>query len=90
MARRQETRPQCLRPYPRGVRGEAEGADRGDEGRDRGGEAAESGRAISASDSGKEESPEENSRRHRKVNKKALVSVPIVHTDTSGLLMLAL
>ena len=36
----------------------------------------------------KEKSPEENSRRQRKVNKKALVSVPIVHTDTSGLLML--
>ena len=41
MARRQETRPQCLRPYPRGVRGEAEGADRGDEGRDCGSEAAD-------------------------------------------------
>ena len=43
MARRQETRPQCLRPHPRGVRGEAEDTDRGDEGRDRGDEAAESG-----------------------------------------------
>ena len=31
MARRQKARPQCLRPYPRGVRGEAEGVDRGDE-----------------------------------------------------------
>lgn len=41
MARRQETRPQCLRPYPRRVRGEVEGANRGDEGRDRGGAAAE-------------------------------------------------
>lgn len=43
MARRQKARPQCLRPYPRGVRGKTERADRGDEGRDRGGEAAESG-----------------------------------------------
>lgn len=34
MARRQKARPQCLRPYPRGVRGEAEGVDRGDEGGD--------------------------------------------------------
>ena len=33
MARRQETRPQCLRPHPRGVRGEAEGADCGDKSR---------------------------------------------------------
>ena len=41
MARRQETRPQCLRPYPRGVRGETESADRGDEGRDCGSEAAD-------------------------------------------------
>ena len=31
MARRQKARPQCLRPYPRGVRGEVESADRGDE-----------------------------------------------------------
>ena len=31
MARRQETRPQCLRPHPRGVRGQAKGADHGDE-----------------------------------------------------------
>ena len=36
MARRQKARPQCLRPYPRGVRGETEGADRGDESGDRG------------------------------------------------------
>ena len=34
MARRKKTRPQCLRPHPRGVRGEAEGADRRDEGGD--------------------------------------------------------
>lgn len=32
MARWQETRPQYLRPYPRGVRGEAENVDHGDEG----------------------------------------------------------
>lgn len=31
MARRQKARPQCLRPYPRGVRGKTQGADRGDE-----------------------------------------------------------
>lgn len=43
VARRQETRPQCLRPHPRGVRGEAEGADCGDEGRDCGSAAAERG-----------------------------------------------
>ena len=41
MARRQKARPQCLRPHPRGVRGKAEGADRGDEGRDRRSAAAE-------------------------------------------------
>ena len=41
MARRQKARPQCLRPYPRGMRGEAESADRGDEGRDCGSEAAD-------------------------------------------------
>ena len=34
MARRQKARPQCLCPHPRGVRGEAEGVNRGDEGRD--------------------------------------------------------
>ena len=33
--------PQCLRPHPRGVRGKAEGADRGDEGRDCGSAAAD-------------------------------------------------
>ena len=31
VARRQKARPQCLCPHPRGVRGEAEGADCGDE-----------------------------------------------------------
>ena len=41
MARWKETRPQCLRPYPRRVRGEAEGADRGDEGRNCGSAATE-------------------------------------------------
>ena len=34
MAGRDATFPQRLRPHPRGVRGEAEGTDRGDEGRD--------------------------------------------------------
>lgn len=42
MARRQKARPQCLRPHPRGVRGEAQGPDRGDESGDRGSTAAES------------------------------------------------
>lgn len=41
MARRQETRPQCLRAHPRGVRGEAQGTDRGDESGDCGGKAAD-------------------------------------------------
>ena len=41
MARRQKARPQCLRPHPRGVRGEAEGVNRRDEGRDCGDAAAE-------------------------------------------------
>ena len=31
MARRQKARPQCLRPHPRGVRGEAEGVNCRDE-----------------------------------------------------------
>ena len=39
--RRQEARPQRLRPHPRGVRGKAEGAHRGDEGRAGGAEGAE-------------------------------------------------
>ena len=34
MARRQKARPQCLRSYQRGVRGEAQGVDRRAEGRD--------------------------------------------------------
>ena len=56
MARRQKARPQCLRPYPRGVRGEAEGADCGDEGRDRGSTAVEgSGRGRWAADRGEEQ-----------------------------------
>ena len=41
MARRQKARPQCLRSHPRGVRGETEGADRGDESGAGGVEAAE-------------------------------------------------
>ena len=60
MARRQETRPQCLRPYPRGVRGEAEDTDRGDEGRDRRSAAAEgSGRGRWAATGGKGQTGEE-------------------------------
>lgn len=53
MARWQKARPQCLRPHPRGVRGEAEDADRGDEGRNCGGEAAESGGDTPARGAGK-------------------------------------
>lgn len=34
MARWQETRPQCLRPHPRRVRGKAQGIDRRNESRD--------------------------------------------------------
>lgn len=60
MARRQETRPQCLRPHPRGVRGKTEGADHRDENRTRGAEAAEGGRYTSATGSGGEEGAEEN------------------------------
>mgnify|MGYP003181177793 CR=1 FL=1 len=41
MARRQKALPQRLRPHPRGVRGEAESADRRDESGDRGSTAAE-------------------------------------------------
>lgn len=41
MAGRDATFPQHLRPHPRGVRGEAEGTDRGDEGRDCGSKTAE-------------------------------------------------
>lgn len=52
MARRQETRPQCLRPYPRGVRGEAESTDCGDEGRNCGGEAADGGGGASTAGTG--------------------------------------
>ena len=54
MARRQKARPQCLRPYPRGVRGEAQGADRGDESRTGRAEAAKSGGDIASSGAGKE------------------------------------
>ena len=65
MARRQKARPQCLCPHPRGVRGEVEGAYRGDEGRDcrgattegfgqrrwaaAGGEAGQAGRKVNSS-----------------------------------------
>ena len=52
MARRQETFPQCLRPYPRGVRGETEGAHHGDEGRAGGAETAESGGISAAAGAG--------------------------------------
>ena len=58
MARRQETRPQCLRPHPRGVRGKAESADCGDESGDCRGEAAKSGGDIASS--GVEKESEEN------------------------------
>ena len=54
MARRQKARPQCLCPHPRGVRGEAEGTDRGDEGGDCGNAAVESGGDIASPGVGKE------------------------------------
>lgn len=54
MARRQKARPQCLRPYPRGVRGEVEGTDHGDEGGDCGNAAVESGGDIASPGVGKE------------------------------------
>lgn len=41
MARRQKARSQCLCPHPRGVRGEVEGANRGDESGNCGGAATE-------------------------------------------------
>lgn len=46
---RQKARPQCLRPHPRGVRGEAPKADHRDENRTGGAEAAESGGDAAAS-----------------------------------------
>lgn len=54
MARWQKARPQCLRPHPRGVRGETESADRGDEGGDCGNAAVESGGDIASPGVGKE------------------------------------
>ena len=41
VGRRQKALPQCLRPYPRGVRGKTERADRGDESGNCGSAAAE-------------------------------------------------
>lgn len=52
MARWQKARPQCLCPYPRGVRGEAEGTDHGDEGGDCGGAAAKGGGGSSSTGAG--------------------------------------
>ena len=52
MARRQKARPQRLRPYPRGMRREAEDANRGDESGDRGVETAESGGISAAAGAG--------------------------------------
>ena len=46
MDRRQEARAECVCAYARGMRGEVEGADRGDESRAGGVEAAESGQAL--------------------------------------------
>ena len=63
MARRQKARPQCLRSHPRGVRGEAESADRGDESGDCGSKAVEeSGRGRWAAAGG------EKGKAGRKVN----------------------
>ena len=41
LTRRQEARPQWLRPHPRGVRGKAQGADLGDKSRAGGTEVAD-------------------------------------------------
>ena len=62
MARRQKARPQCLRPYPRGVRGKTESADRGDESGDCGGAATDGfGRRRWTANRGKEgQAGEEN------------------------------
>lgn len=46
MDRRQEAREECVCAYARGMRGEAEGADRRDESGTGGVEAAESGQAL--------------------------------------------
>ena len=46
MDRRQEARAECVCAHARGMRGEAEGADRGDESRAGGVEAAESGQSL--------------------------------------------
>ena len=60
MARRQKARPQCLRAHPRGVRGEAEGADRSDESGDRGSAAADGfGRGRWVAAGGERETEEE-------------------------------
>ena len=60
MARRQKARPKCLRPYSQGVRGEAEGTDRGDEGRDCGSAAADGfGRGRWAAAGGEERQTDE-------------------------------
>lgn len=62
MARRQKARPQCLRPYSQGVRGEAESVDCGDEGRAGRTETAEGGGDdfSARARKGYEERPEES------------------------------
>lgn len=52
MARRQKACPQCLRSHPRGVRGEAQGTDRGDEGRAGRTETAKGGGGSSSTGAG--------------------------------------
>ena len=59
MARREKARPQCLCPHPRGVRGEAEGTDRGDEGRDCGSAAADGGGGASTAGTGERQEESE-------------------------------
>lgn len=57
--RRQEARPQRLRPYPRGVRREAQGSDHRDEDRAGRTEAAESRGDAAAAGAGEEEEKKE-------------------------------
>ena len=78
MARWQKARPQCLRPYPRGVRGETESADRGDESGDCGGAAAEGfGRGRWAADRGEEGQAGEGGDVKRITDKGTNHSVPL-------------
>ena len=75
--RRQKARPQCLRSHPRGVRGEASGADHRDENRTGRVEAAESGRHTPAAGAGEgqEERPEESGEKEKVKESTTRVSI---------------